>query len=99
MTLIGDLGHQPGWPLPPSSRPPCPLLQTLPRSGNDATLQVAQVLPLPADIPPHDALSAATHRSKVIRVGEEDSPLSAEPLVEVNGAVGGLGLEVGGDGA
>jgi len=35
----------------------------------------------------------------VLRVGKEDDPAIADELVEVNGALCGLGLEVGGDGA
>jgi hypothetical protein len=37
--------------------------------------------------------------SVVLGVGEEDNPLVADELVEVNGAGRGLSLEVGGDGA
>lgn len=35
----------------------------------------------------------------VLGVGEEDDPVVADELVEVNGALCGLGLEVGGSGA
>lgn len=35
--------------------------------------------------------------SVVLGVREEDNPLVANPLVEVDGALGGLGLEVGGN--
>ena len=35
----------------------------------------------------------------VFRVGEEDDPGGVDELVEVDGAGGGVGLEVGGDGA
>lgn len=35
----------------------------------------------------------------VLGVGEEDDPVVADELVEVNGALGGLGLEVGGGAA
>ena len=34
----------------------------------------------------------------IFGVGEEDNPLVADELVEVDGTSGGLGLEVGGDG-
>lgn len=37
--------------------------------------------------------------SIILGVGEEDHPVVANELVEVNGAIGGFGLEVGGDGA
>lgn len=37
--------------------------------------------------------------SVVLGVGEEDEPVVANVLVQVNGALGRLGLEVGGDGA
>lgn len=37
--------------------------------------------------------------SEVLGVGEEDDPVVADELVEVNGALGGVGLEVGGFGA
>ena len=37
-------------------------------------------------------------RGVVLRVGEEDNPLVADPLVEVDGASSGVGLEVGGHG-
>lgn len=36
---------------------------------------------------------------EVIRVREEDGPLGADELVEVDGTVGGLSIEVGGNGA
>ena len=39
------------------------------------------------------------HGCVVLGVGEEDGPVVADELVEVNGALGGLGLEVGGNGA
>lgn len=39
------------------------------------------------------------HGREVLRVGEEDDPAVADKLVEVNGALGGFGLEVGGFGA
>lgn len=35
----------------------------------------------------------------VLGVGEEDDPVVADEVVEVDVAAGGLGLEVGGDGA
>lgn len=35
----------------------------------------------------------------VFGVGEEDDPVVADELVEVDGTLGGFGLEVGGDGA
>lgn len=38
-----------------------------------------------------------TYGCKVCGVGEENSPLVADPLVEVNGTVCGLGFEIGGD--
>lgn len=38
-------------------------------------------------------------RGEVIRVREEDGPLGANELVEVDGTIGGLGIEVGGNGA
>jgi hypothetical protein len=34
---------------------------------------------------------------EVCRVGEEDSPRVADPLVELNGSLCGLGFEIGGD--
>lgn len=37
--------------------------------------------------------------SVVLRVGEEDDPVVTDELVEVDVTGGGLGLEVGGDGA
>lgn len=37
--------------------------------------------------------------SEIFRVREEDDPVVADELVEVDGAVGGFGVEVGGDGA
>jgi len=37
--------------------------------------------------------------SVVFWVGKQDDPVVANELVEVNGALGGLGLEVGGDGS
>lgn len=37
--------------------------------------------------------------SVILRVGEENDPVIADELVEVNGTLGGLGLEVGGLGA
>lgn len=39
------------------------------------------------------------HGGVVLGVGEENDPVVANELVEVNGALGGLGLEVGGDAA
>lgn len=39
------------------------------------------------------------HWGVVLGVGEEDHPLVADELMEVDVAGGGLGLEVGGDGA
>lgn len=36
--------------------------------------------------------------SVIFRVGEEDDPVVTDELVEVDGASGGLGLEVGGNG-
>ena len=38
------------------------------------------------------------HGSVVLGVREEDDPVVADELVEVDVALGGLGLEVGGDG-
>lgn len=38
-------------------------------------------------------------RREVLRVREQDDPFVSNELVEVNWAVGGLGLEVGGDAA
>ena len=38
------------------------------------------------------------HGGVVFRVGEEDDPFVADELVEIDGAVGGVGLEVGGGG-
>lgn len=35
----------------------------------------------------------------ILGVGEEDDPVVANELMEVNGTLGGLGLEVGGNGA
>lgn len=40
-----------------------------------------------------------TDGSKVIGVGEEDSPLVTDKVMEVNGTVGGIGIEVRGNGA
>ena len=37
-------------------------------------------------------------RGVIFGVGEEDDPFITDELVEVDGAVGGIGLEVGGDG-
>lgn len=42
---------------------------------------------------------SGAHRGVVLWVGEEDNPLVANELVEVNGAIGGFGLEVGGNAA
>lgn len=39
------------------------------------------------------------NRSIVLGVGEENKPLVANVLVQVDGTIGGLGLEVRGDGA
>lgn len=39
-----------------------------------------------------------TDRCVIFRMREEDDPSVADELVEVNGAFGGIGLEVGGDG-
>lgn len=36
-------------------------------------------------------------RGVILRVGEEDDPPVADELMEVNGALGGIGLEVGCD--
>lgn len=38
-------------------------------------------------------------RGEVLRVGEEHDPVAADELVEVDGTVGGIGLEVGGNSA
>lgn len=35
----------------------------------------------------------------ILGVGEEDDPVVADVLVQVNGTIGGISLEVGGDGA
>lgn len=40
---------------------------------------------------------ATTHRSVVLRVGEQNNPFVANELVELDGAVCGFGFEVGGD--
>lgn len=37
--------------------------------------------------------------SVVLGMGEENSPLIANPVVEINGAIGGFRLEIGGSGA
>lgn len=37
--------------------------------------------------------------SEVFRVGEEDDPVVADEVVEVDGAFGGLGIKVGSDAA
>lgn len=47
----------------------------------------------------HGAELGGAHGGVVLGVGEEDDPVVADELVEVDGALGGLGLEVGGDGA
>ena len=38
-------------------------------------------------------------RGVILGVGEEDDPFVTDKVVEVDGAIGGLGLEVGGNGA
>jgi len=47
----------------------------------------------------HLAELGSAHGGVVLGVGEEDDPVVADVLVQVNGAGGGIGLEVGGDGA
>ena len=43
----------------------------------------------------HGAELGGAHRGEVLRVREQDRPLVADPLVEVDLAFGGLGLEIG----
>ena len=44
----------------------------------------------------HGAELGGADGGEVLGVGEEDGPVVADPLVEVDGAVRGLGGEVGG---
>lgn len=47
----------------------------------------------------HLAQLGGADGGEVLGVREEDHPVIADVLVKVDGALGGLGLEVGGDGA
>lgn len=47
----------------------------------------------------HLAQLGSADGGEVLRVREEDKPVVANVLVQVDGALGGVGLEVGGDGA
>ncbi|MCY1350079.1 hypothetical protein D9M69_363020 [compost metagenome] len=46
--------------------------------------------------PGHVAQLGGADRGEVLRVGEQDGPLVADPLVEVEGAFGGFCGEIGG---
>lgn len=47
----------------------------------------------------HLAQLGGANGGVVLRVGEENDPVVADILVQVNGTLGGVGLEVRGDGA
>jgi len=44
----------------------------------------------------HGAEFGGADGGEVLGVGEEDGPVVADPLVELDGAVGGVGRKVGG---
>lgn len=75
-----------------------PALVALGRVGRESNQLDAALCELGLETS-HLAELCGAHRGEILGVGEEDNPLVANELMEVNGALGGLGLEVGGNAA
>lgn len=75
-----------------------PALVGLDGVGGETNGLDASLLELGAELG-HGTELGGADGSVILRVREENDPVVANELVEVDGALGGLGLEVGGNGA
>jgi hypothetical protein len=72
--------------------PPCVVLDGIDREADDLGSALGE-LTFEAG---HGAEFGGADGGEVLGVGEEDGPVVADPLVELDGAVGGVGRKVGG---